>query len=258
MNDDLFDLTGKVAVITGSTRGIGRGIAEQFARRGASVVISSRKADICEEVRDAIVATGRTATAIPCNISDKSQLAALVDGTVTAYGGIDIVVCNAAVNPYFGPLANITDDQYDKIMNSNVRSNLWLCNMALPHVAARGGGACIIISSIAGLKGSRLLGAYGLSKAADFQLARNLAVEWGPKNVRVNAIAPGVIKTDFAKALYEDPKMEAFVTKQYPIGRLGVVDDVSGVAVMLASRAGAFISGQGIVVDGGTTIGGFD
>ena len=258
MSDDLFDLTGKVAVITGSTRGIGRGIAEQFARRGASVVISSRKADVCEKVRDAIVATGGTATAIPCNISDKSQLAALVDGTVTAYGGIDIVVCNAAVNPYFGPLANITDDQYDKIMNSNVRSNLWLCNMALPHVAARGGGACIIISSIAGLKGSRLLGAYGLSKAADFQLARNLAVEWGPKNVRVNAIAPGVIKTDFAKALYEDPKMEAFVTKQYPIGRLGVVDDVSGVAVMLASRAGAFVSGQGIVVDGGTTIGGFD
>lgn len=258
MRDDLFDLTGKVAVITGSTRGIGRGIAEQFARRGASVVISSRKADVCEEVRDAIVATGGSATAIPCNISDKAQLAALVDGTVTAYGGIDIVVCNAAVNPYFGPLANITDDQYDKIMNSNVRSNLWLCNMALPHVAARGGGACIIISSIAGLKGSRLLGAYGLSKAADFQLARNLAVEWGPKNVRVNAIAPGVIKTDFAKALYEDPKMEAFVTKQYPIGRLGVVDDVSGIAVMLASRAGAFISGQGIVVDGGTTIGGFD
>ena len=258
MNDDLFDLTGKVAVITGSTRGIGRGIAEQFARRGASVVISSRKADVCEEVRGAIVATGGTAIAIPCNISDKSQLAALVDGTVMAYGGIDIVVCNAAVNPYFGPLANITDDQYDKIMNSNVRSNLWLCNMALPHVAVRGGGACIIISSIAGLKGSRLLGAYGLSKAADFQLARNLAVEWGPKNVRVNAIAPGVIKTDFAKALYEDPKMEAFVTKQYPIGRLGVVDDVSGVAVMLASRAGAFVSGQGIVVDGGTTIGGFD
>ena len=258
MSDDLFDLTGKVAVITGSTRGIGRGIAEQFARRGASVVISSRKADVCEEVRDAIVATGGTAIAIPCNISDKSQLAALVDGTVMAYGGIDIVVCNAAVNPYFGPLANITDDQYDKIMNSNVRSNLWLCNMALPHVAVRGGGACIIISSIAGLKGSRLLGAYGLSKAADFQLARNLAVEWGPKNVRVNAIAPGVIKTNFAKALYEDPKMEAFVTKQYPIGRLGVVDDVSGVAVMLASRAGAFVSGQGIVVDGGTTIGGFD
>lgn len=258
MTDHLFDLSGKVAVITGSTRGIGRGIAEQFARRGASVVISSRKVDACDEVRDAIVASGGMATAIPCNISDKAQLAALVEGTVAAYGGIDIVVCNAAVNPYFGPLADIADDQYDKIMNSNVRSNLWLCNMALPHVAARGGGACIVVSSIAGLKGSRMLGAYGLSKAADFQLVRNLAVEWGPKNIRVNAIAPGVIKTDFAKALYEDPKMEAFVTKQYPIGRLGVVDDVSGVAVMLASRAGAFISGQGIVVDGGTTIGGFD
>ncbi len=258
MSDDLFDLTGKVAVITGSTRGIGRGIAEQFARRGASVVISSRKADACDDVRDAIVAAGGRAAAIPCNISDKAQLAALVDGAVAAYGGIDIVVCNAAVNPYFGPLAKIADDQYDKIMNSNVRSNLWLCNMALPHVAARGGGACIIISSIAGLKGSRMLGAYGLSKAADFQLARNLAVEWGEQNIRVNAIAPGVIKTDFAKALYEDPKMEAFVTKQYPIGRLGVVDDVSGIAVMLASRAGEFVSGQGIVVDGGTTIGGFD
>lgn len=258
MSDDLFDLTGKVAIITGSTRGIGRGIAEQFARRGASVVISSRKADACDVVRDTIVAAGGIAIAIPCNISDKAQLATLVDGTVAAYGGIDIVVCNAAVNPYFGPLAKISDDQYDKIMNSNVRSNLWLCNMALPHVASRGGGACIIISSIAGLKGSRMLGAYGLSKAADFQLARNLAVEWGPQNVRVNAIAPGVIKTDFAKALYEDPKIEAFVTRQYPIGRLGVVDDVSGVAVMLASRAGAFVSGQSIVVDGGTTIGGFD
>ncbi len=258
MSDDLFDLAGKVAVVTGSTRGIGRGIAEQFAKRGARVVISSRKADACEAVRDAIVASGGDAIAVPCNISEKAQLEALVAKTREAFGGIDILVCNAAVNPYYGPLAGIDDDAYDKIMNSNVRSNLWLCNMALPHIAARGGGAVVIISSIAGLKGTRLLGAYGLSKAADFQLARNLAVEWGPKKITVNAIAPGVIKTDFAKALYEDPKTQEFVTRQYPIGRLGVVDDVSGVAVMLASRAGAFVSGQGIVVDGGTTIGGFD
>lgn len=258
MTVDLFDLTGKVAIVTGSTRGIGLGIAEQFARRGARVVISSRKADACDAARENIHANGGEAIAIPCNIGHKEQLRALVDGTLAHFGKIDILVCNAAINPYFGPLENISDEAYDKIMNSNVRSNLWLCNMALPEIARAGGGACIIISSIAGLKGSRMLGAYGLSKAADSQLARNLAVEWGERKVTVNTIAPGVIKTDFAKALYASPEIETFVTKQYPIGRLGVVDDVSGVAVMLASRAGAFISGQSIVVDGGTTIGGFD
>ncbi|MBD5605049.1 MAG: SDR family oxidoreductase [Candidatus Eremiobacteraeota bacterium] len=255
---DLFDLSGKVAVITGSTRGIGRAIAEQFARRGAKVVISSRKADACEAVREGIEQAGGTAIAVPCNISAKEQLAALVETTVATWGAIDILVCNAAVNPYFGPTLGIPDDAYDKIMNSNVRSNVWLCNMALPHIASAGGGAVIIVSSIAGIKGTRMLGTYGLSKAADSALARNLAVEWGPKNVRVNALAPGVIKTDFAKALYEDPATEKHVTKQYPIGRLGDVDDVSGVAVMLASRAGSFITGQTIVIDGGTTIGGFE
>jgi NAD(P)-dependent dehydrogenase (short-subunit alcohol dehydrogenase family) len=256
--EDLFDLTGKVAVITGSTRGIGLAIAKHFARHGARVVISSRKEDACEAARAEIVENGGEAIAMPCNIGYKEQLQALVDRTVAQWDGIDILVCNAAVNPYFGPLAKIPDDAYDKIMNSNVRSNLWLCNMALPHMAARGGGAAIIVSSIAGIKGTKLLGAYGLSKAADSALARNLAVEWGSKNVRVNALAPGVIKTDFAKALYENPETEKFVTRQYPIGRLGVVDDVAGVAVMLASRAGSFITGQTIVIDGGTTIGGFE
>jgi NAD(P)-dependent dehydrogenase (short-subunit alcohol dehydrogenase family) len=256
--EDLFDLTGKVAVITGSTRGIGLAIAQHFARHGARVVISSRKEDACEAARAEIVENGGEAIAMPCNIGYKEQLQALVDRTVAQWDGIDILVCNAAVNPYFGPLAKIPDDAYDKIMNSNVRSNLWLCNMALPHMAARGGGAAIIVSSIAGIKGTKLLGAYGLSKAADSALARNLAVEWGSKNVRVNALAPGVIKTDFAKALYENPETEKFVTRQYPIGRLGVVDDVAGVAVMLASRAGSFITGQTIVIDGGTTIGGFE
>ncbi len=255
---DLFDLAGKVAIVTGSTRGIGRAIAEQFVRRGARVVISSRKGDACELMRDEIVGMGGEAIAVPCNIGRKDQLEALVARTVDAYGGLDVLVCNAAVNPYFGPLAGIDDDAYDKIMDSNVRSNVWLCNMALPHIAARGGGACIIVSSIAGIKGTRLLGAYGLSKAADAQLARNLAVEWGARNIRVNTIAPGVIKTEFAKALYDDPQTEAAVTRQYPLGRLGVVDDISGVAVMLASRAGAFLTGQTIVVDGGTTVGGFD
>ena len=257
--DELFGLAGKVVLITGSTRGIGRAIARQCAKRGARVVISSRKADVCESVRDEIVRDGGEAISLPCNVGEKEQLRALVDATVARWGALDVLVCNAAVNPYFGPLATIPDDAYDKIMNSNVRSNVWLCNMALPHLEkATGGGSIIIISSIAGLKGTRTLGAYGLSKAADAQLARNLAVEWGPKNIRVNALAPGVIKTDFAKALYADPATEKYVTKQYPIGRLGVVDDISGVAVMLASRAGAFITGQTIVIDGGTTVGGFD
>jgi NAD(P)-dependent dehydrogenase (short-subunit alcohol dehydrogenase family) len=255
---NLFDLTGKVALITGSTRGIGLAIAKQFARHGARVVISSRKEDACEAARAEIAGSGGEAIAVPCNISYKEQLQALVDRTIAEWDGIDILVCNAAVNPYFGPLAKIPDDAYDKIMASNVRSNVWLCNMVLPQMAERGGGAAIIVSSIAGIKGTRLLGAYGLSKAADSALARNLAVEWGSKNIRVNALAPGVIKTDFAKALYENPETEKFVTKQYPIGRLGVVHDVSGVAVMLASRAGSFITGQTIVIDGGTTIGGFE
>ncbi len=256
--DDLFDVRGKVALITGSTRGIGLAIATHFAKRGARVVISSRKAESCEAVRARIVAAGGEAIAVPCNIGDKAQLRSLVDATLAAYGTIDVLVCNAAVNPYYGPLAEIPDDAYDKIMNSNVRSNLWLCNMVYPVLAAGGGGAIVLISSIAGLKGSRHLGAYGLSKAADAQLARNLSVEWGPRNIRVNAIAAGIIRTNFAKALYEDPVTEAAVTRQYPLGRLGEVDDVAGVAVMLAARAGAFISGQTIVVDGGTTIGGFD
>ncbi len=256
--DDLFDLTGKVAVITGSTRGIGLAIAKQFARRGARVVVSSRRADACDAAKDEIVSAGGEALAIPCNISYKEQLQALVDETLAAYGTIDVLVCNAAVNPYFGPLESIPDEAFDKTMQSNVRSNVWLCNMVLPTMAKHGGGSVIILSSIASIKGTRLLGAYALSKAADSQLARNLAVEWGPRNVRVNAIAPGVIKTYFAKALYEDPKVEQHVIRQYPIGRLGEVDDVSGIAVMLAARAGAFITGQTIVVDGGCTVGGFE
>jgi NAD(P)-dependent dehydrogenase (short-subunit alcohol dehydrogenase family) len=256
--DDLFDLTGKVAVITGSTRGIGLAIAKQFARRGARVVVSSRRADACEAAKDEIVSAGGEALAIPCNIGYKEQLQTLVDETLAAYGTIDVLVCNAAVNPYFGPLESIPDEAFDKTMQSNVRSNVWLCNMVLPTMAKHGGGSVIILSSIASIKGTRLLGAYALSKAADSQLARNLAVEWGSRNVRVNAIAPGVIKTYFAKALYEDPNVEKHVVRQYPIGRLGEVDDVSGVAVMLAARAGAFITGQTIVVDGGTTVGGFE
>ncbi|MFN2461129.1 MAG: SDR family NAD(P)-dependent oxidoreductase [Candidatus Velthaea sp.] len=252
----MFELTGKVALITGSTRGIGLAVAERMAERGAKVVISSRKPDACAAVAERIAAAGGTALAQAANIADKSALQALVDRTLAEWGRIDILVCNAAVNPYFGPLAGISDEQFDKIMASNVRSNLWLCNMVIPQMAERNDGAVIIVSSIAGLKGNKMLGAYGISKAADFQLARNLAVEWGPRNVRVNALAPSIIRTDFARRLWEDPEIHAKAVASYPLRRIGEPDEVAGAAIFLASRAGAFVTGHVLVVDGGVTVGG--
>jgi len=252
----LFDLTGKVAIVTGSSRGIGRSIAENLAAHGARVVISSRKADACATVVAAIRAAGGEAIAIPANISDKAGLQQLVDGTRAAFGPIDILVCNAASNPYFGPAAGMGDEVFEKIMRNNVLSNHWLCTMVRPDMAAKKDGAIIIVSSIGGLKGSTEIGAYCISKAADMQLARNLACEWGPDNIRVNCIAPGLIKTDFARALYEDPKRKAAAEARFPLRRLGEPDDIGGIAVMLASRAGAFITGQSIVADGGATIAG--
>jgi len=254
----MFDLSGKVALITGSTRGIGLAIAERMAEHGAKVVISSRKPDACATAAERIIAAGGTARAQPANISDKAALQSLVDQTLSEWGQIDILVCNAAVNPYFGPLGGITDEAFDKIMNSNVRSNLWLCNMVIPHMAQQKDGAVIIISSIAGIKGNSMLGAYGISKAADAQLARNLAVEWGPSNVRVNAIAPAIIRTDFAKALWDNPDIYARAVSSYPLRRIGEPDEVAGAAIFLASRAGGFVTGQVLVVDGGVTISGFD
>ena len=252
---DRFKLSGKVAIVTGSTKGIGKSIAECLAEAGAKVVISSRKEDKCTEVADAINAAGGEALAIPCNISHHDQLKALVDATLDKWGRIDVLVCNAAVNPYYGPLAEISEEAYDKIMDTNVKSNLWLCNLVLPQMAERKDGAIIIVSSIGGMKGNTNLGAYGLSKAADMQLARNLAVEWGHANIRANCIAPGLIRTDFARALWENPEAVEKAIMSYPIGRLGDPDDVAGTALLLASDAGSFITGQTIVVDGGNTIG---
>ena len=251
---ELFDLSGKVALVTGSSKGIGRAIAEAMGAFGAKVVVSSRKPAACEEVRDAIVAKGGEAIVIPCNIGSKEELQRLVDETNKAYGRIDVLVCNAAVNPHFGPSQEIPDSAFDKVMATNVRSNHWLCQMTIPSMAERGGGAVIIVSSIGGIKGSANLGAYGISKAADMQMARNLAVEWGPRNVRVNCIAPGLVRTDFAKALWENPEIYASTVRTYPLRRIGEPAEIAGAAVFLASAAGSFTTGQTFVIDGGATI----
>jgi NAD(P)-dependent dehydrogenase (short-subunit alcohol dehydrogenase family) len=251
----LFDLSDKVALITGSSRGIGKAIAVQMARHGARVVVSSRKLESCEAVAAEITAGGGVAFAHACHVGHKPELQALVDATIARWGRIDVVVCNAAANPHFGPAATISDEAFDKIIHTNLRSVLWLCNMTLPAMAQRQDGAVIIVSSISGFVGSALLGAYGISKAADMQLARNLAVEWGPHNVRVNCIAPGVIRTQFSRALWADPARAAAFARANPLRRLGDPDDVAGVAVLLAARAGGFITGQTLVVDGGSLIG---
>jgi NAD(P)-dependent dehydrogenase (short-subunit alcohol dehydrogenase family) len=250
----LFDLSGKVAVVTGSTRGIGKSIAEELARAGAKVAISSRKADACQQTRDELAKQGFEVLAQPCNVSSKLDLQALVDATVAKWGRVDIVVANAASNPYFGPLTDISDDAFDKIVTNNLKSVLWLAAMTLPGMAQRGGGSFIAVGSIGGILANTVIGAYGLSKAADHHLVRNLAAEWGPKNVRVNAIAPGLVKTEFARALWEDPKRAAERIAATPLRRLGEPRDIGGIAVFLASDAAAFVTGQVIVADGGVTI----
>ena len=255
---DLFRLDGKVAVITGSTKGIGRAIAEAMAAHGAKVAISSRKAEMCEKVAGEIRAAGGEAIAVPCNIAQKDQLETLVAKTRAAFGRIDVLVCNAAVNPYMGPTQTLPDEAYEKTMAANVKSQIWLCNLVIPEMAERRDGAVIIVSSVAGIKGTAHIGIYGLTKAADMALARNLAVEWGARNVRVNCLAPAIIRTDFAKALWDNPKIYAAAIRNYPLGRIGEVAEVAGAAVFLASPAGRFVTGQTIVIDGGASLSGGD
>ena len=249
-----FDLAGKVAVVTGSSRGIGRSIAETMAQMGARVVVSSRKAEACEPVAAGIRERGGEAAVVACNISRKSEVEALVSQSEATFGPIEILVCNAAVNPIYGPMSDLTDEAFDKIMGSNVRSTLWLCNLVIPGMAARGGGSVIIVSSIAGLRGTEMIGGYGISKAADLALARNYAVEWGPRNVRVNCIAPGLVKTDFARALWENPQRLEMTNRYTPLRRIGEPHEIGGIAAFLASPAASYITGQVIVADGGVTI----
>ncbi len=251
----LFDLKDKVAIVTGGSRGIGKAICERLAQHGAKVVVSSRKLDACEEVVRGIRANGGEAVAHACNIGHKEQLRQLVDFTNGHYGGIDVLVCNAAVNPYFGPSAGTPDEAFDRVMGSNVKSNFWLANMAIPHMIARGGGSVIIVSSIGGYLGSDVLGVYAISKAADLQLARNLCVEHGAHNIRANCIAPGLIRTDFARALWEDKAILAQRTRTTPMRRIGEPDEIAGAAVFLASPAGSYMSGQSLIIDGGRVAG---
>ena len=249
-----FDLRGKVALVTGSTRGIGKSIAEELGRAGAKVSISSRKPEACEQARAELEQNGVEVVARPCNVSRKEDLQALVDATRDRWGAIDIVVSNAASNPYYGPLASIPDDAFDKILGNNVKSVLWLAGRTREGRASRGGGSFILVGSVGGILANTVIGAYGVSKAASHHLVRNLAAEWGPKNVRVNAIAPGLVKTEFARALWEDEARAAERIRATPLRRLGEPRDIGGIAVFLASDAAAFITGQCIVADGGVTI----
>lgn len=252
---NLFDLSGKTAIVTGSSRGIGKAIAHRLAEHGANVVVSSRKADACEEaVAEINAAVGRKAAiSIPANIAVKEALQALVDQTEKAFGQIDILVCNAATNPHFGPMSTINDEQFSKVLQNNIVSNHWLIQMVAPQMRARKDGSIMIISSIGGIRGTDVLGAYAISKAADMQLARNLAAEFGPDNIRVNTIAPGLIKTDFAKALWDNPDILKRSTARACLCRIGEPDEIAGMAVYLAAPAGAFTTGQTFVIDGGQT-----
>lgn len=252
----LFDMSGQVAVVTGSSRGIGKAIAHRMAEHGASVVISSRKQDACEAVAAEInAAVGRdAAVAKAANISSKEALQELADFALGKFGKVTALVCNAASNPYFGPMSGIADEQFVKILMNNVVSNHWLIQALAPQMLERGEGSVTIVSSIGGLKASTVIGAYNISKAADLQLARNLSAEFGPKGVRVNCICPGLIKTDFARALWENPEILKQATAGSSLKRIGDPDEIAGMAVFLASKAGAFTTGQAMVIDGGATI----
>ena len=252
----LFNLKNKSILITGSSRGIGKSIAHQCALHGANVIISSRKLDACEKTANEInnEVGNEVAFPIAANISDESQLDLLVESTRKKLGKIDVLICNAATNPFMGSMLDMPSEKFDKVMNNNIKSNQVLCNLVLPEMIDRNDGSIIIISSIAAIKGSPILGAYNISKAADVMIVKNIAAEFGSKNIRANSIAPGLIKTDFAKALWENPDILKAVLSTTPMQRIGEPNEIAGVAVMLASDAGNYINGQTIVVDGGTTI----
>lgn len=246
---DLFDLAGKAAIVTGSTRGIGRAIAGALIDAGARVVISSE--DAADTAR---VATELGMPGIACDVSDDAALARLVDFSAAELGRLDVLVCNAGITGQAGPFADIDMDDYARVMAINLRSQVVLCNLALPHIAASGGGAAVLVASLSGLRGNARINAYALAKAGVAQLARNLAVEWGPQAVRVNALSPGFIATELSQPLLDNPDFMARRMGMTPLRRPGTPDEVAGAAVFLASPAGGFVTGHNLVVDGGTLI----
>ncbi len=249
-----FSLAGKVAIVTGGSKGIGLSVVHHLAALGARVAIASRKLDACETAAKEVRAKGGEAMAIACNISRREDCETVVKATHDTWGRVDIFVANAAVNPVYGPLSGLTDEAFQKVMTANVHSAIWFANAAMPLMADQGGGSFIVVSSIGGLRGSPTLGAYGISKTADVGVVRSLAVEWGPKNITVNCIMPGLVKTDFARALWENPELSADRINRTPVRRLGEPDDIGGIAAFLAGPWARFITGEVIVADGGTTI----
>ena len=250
----MFSLKDKVVIITGSSRGIGKATAIQMAEAGAKVVISSRKKEECDKVAKNINSNGFVASSIPCHVGKKDNIKNLVQETIKRYDKIDVLVCNAATNPAFGPIANLDDNAFDKIIQVNLKSSIWLVNEASHYMKKNKGCSVIIMSSISAITGTNDIGAYGISKAAEVALVRNLAVELGPKGIRVNAIAPGLIKTDFSRALWENKENLKKHKEKTPLKRIGQPEDISGVAHFLASDASSFITGQLIIADGGETI----
>jgi NAD(P)-dependent dehydrogenase (short-subunit alcohol dehydrogenase family) len=255
MNQDLFSLTGKTALITGATRGIGLAIARAYGRAGARLVITSENIDDCQHVTSTLSREGIDAWPINADLGQQTDVSALAEAVLDRFGGLDALVCNAGVAPHMGPLATACDRDWDTTLTINLRSALWLTTALIPSMAARGGGSVVLMASIAGVRGNKSLGLYGLSKAALAQLARNLAVEWGPANVRVNAISPGVIQTEFARPLTDSPALMEKRLALTPLRRVGTPEEIAGLALLLATPAGGFMTGQNLIVDGGTTIG---
>jgi len=249
-----FSLTGRVAVLTGASRGIGRAIALRFARAGATVVVSSRRLENVQAVADEIGAAGGQAQAVQAHVGRADDVNALVAQTLDAYGRVDIAVNNAATNPHFGPLLTADEGQWDKILDTNAKSCFRLCKAVAPHMEAQGGGKIINLASIAGLRPSPGMGLYGISKAAVIMLTKVLALELGPANIQVNALAPGVIKTRFSQLLWQTPQIAGPILSSLPLGRFGEPEDVAGLALYLASSASDYVTGQVFVVDGGLNV----
>ena len=251
---ELFSLTGTVAIVTGATRGIGLSTARLLASAGATTVLTGLPEEQPERVAAALASDGLPIVGRACDARDERRLRGVVEFALSEFGRIDTVVANAGVALDSGPHVNSTDEQLDAMLDLHVRGVLRLANLAIPRMADDGGGSFVVMSSIAGLRGNRLLGLYGITKAANAQLARNLAVQWGERNVRVNAISPGVIETDFAKPITDNGAVALIRLARTPLHRFGLPHHVAGTVLWLASEAGAFTTGQNIVVDGGTLI----